>query len=207
MCKNNHQNSKNIFLRKMNLCQEVCKWLTTSMYQIWRIYLSAKILVWSTFGFKVDQSHSVAMKLKLDMSCHLLSIYTKFEIDISKHVEKSKENLYGRTDRNRQTSPCGIIRPFFKWRIISNFETHTTVLISWVFSVKFPSGECHKISLIMIAILVQVMAWCRQVTSHYLNKCWPSSLTPYVVTRPQWFKLNIISLVCKISWYICFPLH
>ena len=189
----------------MNLCQEVCKWLT--MYQIWRIYLSAKISVWSTFGCKVDQSHSVAMKLKLDMSCHLLSIYTKFEIDISKHVEKSKENLYGRTDRNRQTSPCGIIRLFFKRRIISNFETHTTVLISWVFSVKFPSGECHKISLIVIAILVQVMAWCRQVTSHYLNKCWPSSLTPYVVTRPQWFKLNIISLVCKISWYICFPLH
>ena len=36
--------------------------------------------------------------------------------------------------------------------------------------------------------LVQVMAWCRQVTSHYLNQCWPRSPTPYGVTRPQWVK-------------------
>ena len=34
--------------------------------------------------------------------------------------------------------------------------------------------------------LVQVMAWCRQATSHYLNQCWPSFMSPYGVTRPQW---------------------
>ena len=34
--------------------------------------------------------------------------------------------------------------------------------------------------------LVQVMAWCRQATSHYLSQCWHSSLSPYGVTRPQW---------------------
>ena len=34
--------------------------------------------------------------------------------------------------------------------------------------------------------LVQVMAWCRQATSHYLSQCWPRSLLPYGVTRPQW---------------------
>ena len=34
--------------------------------------------------------------------------------------------------------------------------------------------------------MVQVMAWCRQATSHYLNQCWPRSLSPYGVTRPQW---------------------
>ena len=28
--------------------------------------------------------------------------------------------------------------------------------------------------------LVQVMAWCRQATSHYLSQCWPRSLSPYV---------------------------
>ena len=38
--------------------------------------------------------------------------------------------------------------------------------------------------------LVQVMAWCRQATSHYLNQCWPRFLPPYGVTRPQW--VNII---------------
>ena len=38
------------------------------------------------------------------------------------------------------------------------------------------------------ATLVQVMAWCRQATSHYLNQCWPRSLPPYGVTRPEWVK-------------------
>ena len=33
--------------------------------------------------------------------------------------------------------------------------------------------------------LVQVMAWCRQATSHYLSQCWPRSLSPYGIIRPQ----------------------
>ena len=36
--------------------------------------------------------------------------------------------------------------------------------------------------------LVQVMAWCRQATSHDLSQCWLSSLSPYGVARPQWVK-------------------
>ena len=31
--------------------------------------------------------------------------------------------------------------------------------------------------------LVQVMAWCRLATSHYLSQCWPRSLSPCGVTR------------------------
>ena len=34
--------------------------------------------------------------------------------------------------------------------------------------------------------LVQVMAWCCQVTSHYLSQCYLTSLSPYGVTMPQW---------------------
>ena len=41
--------------------------------------------------------------------------------------------------------------------------------------------------------LVQVMAWCRQATSHYLSQCWLRSLSPYGVTRPQWVKVAITS--------------
>ena len=37
--------------------------------------------------------------------------------------------------------------------------------------------------------LVQVMAWCRQATSHYLGQCWPRSLSPYGVTSPQWVNI------------------
>ena len=39
-----------------------------------------------------------------------------------------------------------------------------------------------------MSTLVQVMAWCHQAPSHYLNQCWPRSPTPYSVTRPQWVK-------------------
>ena len=41
--------------------------------------------------------------------------------------------------------------------------------------------------------LVQVMAWCRQATSHYPSQCWPSSMSPYGVTRPQRVKPFIFS--------------
>ena len=38
--------------------------------------------------------------------------------------------------------------------------------------------------------LVQVMAWCRQATSHYLSQCWPRLMSPNGITRPQWVKLH-----------------
>ena len=44
--------------------------------------------------------------------------------------------------------------------------------------------------------LVKVVAFCRQATSHYLSQCWPRSLSPYDVIKPQWVKLlheNIIA--------------
>ena len=47
--------------------------------------------------------------------------------------------------------------------------------------------------------LVQVMAWCRQATSHYLSQCWPRSLSPYGVTRPQWVK---VSHIMSQWWHI-----
>ena len=47
--------------------------------------------------------------------------------------------------------------------------------------------------------LVQVMAWCRQATSHYLSLCWPSSMSPYGVTRPQWVK-KIRKIIHDLLW-------
>ena len=43
--------------------------------------------------------------------------------------------------------------------------------------------------------LVQVMAWCRQATSHYLNQCWPRSMSPYAVIRPLWVKRGRLSMM------------
>ena len=47
--------------------------------------------------------------------------------------------------------------------------------------------------------LVQVMAWCRQVTRHYLSQCWPISPSSYGVTRPQWVNIQIICFCRKME--------
>ena len=41
------------------------------------------------------------------------------------------------------------------------------------------------------SILLQVMAWCHQAGDHYLNQCWPSSMTQYGVPWPQSRCVNI----------------
>ena len=41
------------------------------------------------------------------------------------------------------------------------------------------------------SMLVQVMAWCHQATSHYLSQCWTRSLSQYGVTRPEWVRVPI----------------
>ena len=64
-------------------------------------------------------------------------------------------------------------------------------------------GSSCEIALIWMSLdlnddqstLVQVMACCRQATGHYLSKCWPRSLSPYGVTRPQWVKLWFLLVV------------
>ena len=48
--------------------------------------------------------------------------------------------------------------------------------------------------------LVQVMAWCRQATSHYLSQCWPSSMSPYGITRPQRVNLEAARYKLRIGW-------
>ena len=63
------------------------------MYQIWRILIYEAMI-----GCKLGQSDPIVIKLELNMSCHLLSVYTKFQIDISNHVEKSPENVDRWTD-------------------------------------------------------------------------------------------------------------
>ena len=55
--------------------------------------MNAEKWLWSIFGCKVGQSVPIRMKLELNLWHHLLDEYTKFEIDISRHVEKSPENF------------------------------------------------------------------------------------------------------------------
>ena len=82
----------------------------------------------------------------------------------------------------------GIVCDFFEWNFRHVIFKQILVIDGW--------GICDEIVLIWISLnftddqstLVQVMAWCRQATSHYLSQCWPRSLSPYGITRPEWVK-------------------
>ena len=65
----------------------------------------------------------------------------------------------------------------FKWILaIGGWGISCEIVLVWM-SLDFIDGQ---------STLVQVMAWCHQAASHYLSQCWPRSLSPYGVTRPQW---------------------
>ena len=66
----------------------------------------------------------------------------------------------------------------FEWNI-------TYVIFKWILVIDGWGISC-EIALIWMSLdftndqstLVQVMAWCRKANSHYLNQCWPRSLSP-----------------------------
>ena len=41
------------------------------------------------------------------------------------------------------------------------------------------------------------MAPCHQATSHYTGQCWPTPMSPYGVTRPQWLWFQLIIMCLK----------
>ena len=55
--------------------------------------------------------------------------------------------------------------------------------------------------------LVQVMAWCRQATSHYLSQCWPRSLRHMVSLGHNELigplRTYFIETGMKIQWFSC----
>ena len=57
--------------------------------------------------------------------------------------------------------------------------------------VKFLSRNCQKIPFDDKLTWVQVMACCHQATSHCLSQCWLRSVSPYVITWPQWINFQI----------------
>ena len=82
--------------------------------------------------------------------------------------------------------------------VILNEWISNTPLGSFLFKLTLPWNDCRMVSLMVSllvlgkSILIQVMAWCRQATSHYLKKCWSRSSAPYVVTGPPWFNIIIL---------------
>ena len=55
--------------------------------------INAEKWLWPIFGCKLGQSVPIGMKLEFDVKHHLLHVYTKFETDISTHVENKPGKL------------------------------------------------------------------------------------------------------------------
>ena len=107
-------------------------------------------------------------------------------------------------DHQQQTYTCNEIF-FYHENVFANgvfnslapgkFEWDLRYLIFRIISVIDGWGICCELALRWMSLdltddkstLVQVMAWCRPATSHYLSQCWPRFLLPYGVTRPQCF--------------------
>ena len=91
-------------------------------------------------------------------------------------------------------------------RFENNFQNVFFKLISWIDTL---SNSCKTVLRRMPqnlsddkSTLVQVMAWCRQATSHYLNQCCPRPLSPYGVTRPQWVNASSPGATYMRYWVI-----
>ena len=127
------------------------------------------------------------MKLKLDMSCHLLNAYTKFQIDISKHVEKKSGKLGrtdGRTDGQTDGHCHSIIRPFFK-RAYKNYNGDS---VPWDLKLK----AVFVIPLTSLHIWHQYWIHCFGI--HSRDPQWQFAMNP---THNQWpplvrIKVNLL---------------
>ena len=123
-----------------------------------------------------------------------MKITNKIWLPLAWYIEMSIHASWTKDKRSLTHCPLGDLDVIVKMEF--------SILFYWLVSSNFPmimsSDECHR-----VLLMIQVMAWCRQETSHYLNQCWPRSPMPYGITRPQWVDLqphSMYSLVtCKVQ--------
>ena len=104
------------------------------------------------------------------------------------HIPEDGKNLYSLAPGKFEWNfGCVIFKQIL---LIYDWGTSCEFALIWM-SLDFTDDQ---------STLVQVMAWCRQSTSHYLIQCWPRSLLPYGKNEPEWVNLLWLSVV---KWF-CF---
>ena len=88
----------------------------------------------------------------------------------------------------------------FVW--ISKWLSSMLILMINCF-VKFASEVCRWSLFIDESTFVQVLAWCRQATNHYLTECRHRFMSPYHITRLHY--VSISAYVCFCVNYKCTP--
>ena len=115
-----------------------------------------------------------------------LTIRTKFQWNFNQNYnifiqENAFESVIWKTAAILSRPQCvdSLAGRRFEWNFISVFFKLNLAIHGW--------GISHEIALGWKSLdladdkstLVQVMAWCCQATSHYLNQCWPRTTSPY----------------------------
>ena len=78
-------------VRFKTIAMHVCVPNLKALYNFWG--RNCRKILWPISGCKVDQSDLIVIKLLLDVWRCLPDVYAKFQIDISNHVQKSRENF------------------------------------------------------------------------------------------------------------------
>ena len=95
---------------------------------------------------------------------------------------------------------CNVLRwtYFLSLNVLTRWPLRDVTVILWVWNSSL--RICFEIAVVWMAqnitkdksVLVQVMAWCCQATSHYQSQCWSRSMSPYGFIRPQW--VNVFTI-------------
>ena len=109
------------------------------------------------------------------------------EVFVSSGYPKSIKILCIHLWRSKQDHINSLAPGEFEWNfryvifkrilVIDGWDVSCEITVIWM-SLNFTDDQ---------STVVQVMAWCRQATRHYLSQCWPRSLSPYGV-KPHWVK-------------------
>ena len=108
--------------------------------------MNAEKWLWPIFGCKVGQSVPIGMKLELDVWHYLLNVYTMFQNDISKHVEKTPENFAKSKTRknNHQNSENKIfekngtyVEKYTAGHLRTKFEEFTLIYKATIAKIEF----------------------------------------------------------------------
>ena len=96
-------------------------------------------------------------------------------------------------------NPVIFIPQNWQWKLFNSFTAERSgsnfksVIFKHMFRLNFMSSSCETALRWMPKHLAnekstshQVMAWCRQATSHYLIRRWLKFLSPFGVAGPQW---------------------
>ena len=159
-------------------------------------YIQEVIIIWQH-----RCPHHVAQMA--NKTCNVDHLWNKIIFNIKQSPAKSM-NSFLKSMSSQYT--CGNITmadELNKFTLLNSlapgrFEFNFRLVIFKLILVNGGWGICYQIALTWMPLdladdmstLVQVMAWCRQATSHYLSQCWPRSMPPNGVTRPQWVKHN-----------------